>query len=91
MTARQVIFSGKVQGVGFRYHTKELALGFEVVGWVKNLRDGTVELQVMGQEAEVDEFLSEIIEESELAPLIRNHLVTEIELLEGCKEFRIAN
>ncbi len=91
MTARQVIFSGKVQGVGFRYHTKELALGFEVVGWVKNLRDGTVELQVMGQEAEVDEFLSEIIEESELAPLIRNHLVTEIELLKGCKEFRIAN
>lgn len=91
MTAKHVIFSGKVQGVGFRYHTKELALGFDVVGWVKNLRDGTVELQVMGEEGEVDEFLAEIIEESELAPLIREHWIREIEPLNGCQGFRIAS
>ena len=91
MTTKQVIFSGKVQGVGFRYHTKELALGFDVVGWGKNLRDGTVELQVMGEEQEVDDFLAEIIEESELAPLIREHWIREIAPLTDCQGFRITS
>jgi acylphosphatase len=89
MIAKQVIFSGRVQGVGFRYHTKEIALGFDVVGWVRNLRDGTVELQVMGEQGEVGEFLAEITEESELASLIKEHRVFDIPPLDNCKGFRI--
>ena len=70
MIAKRVIFSGRVQGVGFRYTTKDLARGFEVCGWVKNLPEGTVELQVMGEEDEVESFIKEIAEESNVAHLI---------------------
>jgi acylphosphatase len=90
MTSKQVIFRGRVQGVGFRYHTKQTALGFDVVGWVKNNRDGSVELQVMGEEEEVSDFIKEIVCESELAPLIKDHEVRDIAPLEGCQGFRIA-
>ena len=49
MIAKKVIFTGRVQGVGFRYTTKQIALGFDVSGTVKNLSDGTVELRLMGE------------------------------------------
>src|SRR5215813_12067767 len=39
-------FTGRVQGVGFRYQTLQLAKGFEVSGWVMNLPDGRVQLEV---------------------------------------------
>lgn len=58
--AKQYLFSGRVQGVGFRYSTKRLAMGFDVIGWVRNLDDGRVELQVMGDEDEVAAFVEEI-------------------------------
>ena len=89
MTSKQVIFRGRVQGVGFRYHTKQIALGFEVVGWVRNRNDGTVELQVMGEEEEVSGFIEEIAGESELAPLIKDYEICGIEPLENCRGFRI--
>ncbi len=60
MTARQYLFAGRVQGVGFRYSTKNLAKGFDVLGWVKNLPDGRVELQIQGDEEELDEFIQEL-------------------------------
>ena len=91
MTAKKIIFSGRVQGVGFRYATKQIALGFDVVGWVKNLKDRTVELQLMGEAEEVDEFLKELVEESELAGLIKEHRVWDIDPLEDCRGFRIAD
>ena len=52
MTARQYLFAGRVQGVGFRYSTKNLAKGFDVLGWVKNLPDGRVELQIQEEQEE---------------------------------------
>ena len=42
MTARRIIYSGRVQGVGFRWTAKELARGYDVLGTVRNLPDGTV-------------------------------------------------
>lgn len=42
-------FSGQVQGVGFRYTVRELADGYEVAGFVKNLGDGRVELVMEGE------------------------------------------
>lgn len=60
MVAKHVFYEGKVQGVGFRYTTRRIATGFEVAGWVRNLRDGRVEMQVAGEGGEVDEFLQEI-------------------------------
>ena len=38
MIAKRTFYSGRVQGVGFRYSTKQIAMGFEVTGTVRNLR-----------------------------------------------------
>jgi acylphosphatase len=89
MIAKRVIFEGRVQGVGFRYTVKDLARGFDVCGWVKNLADGSVELQVMGEAAEVEAFIREITKESPVARNIRNHYSDQIPLLENCRGFRI--
>ncbi len=89
MIAKRVIFEGRVQGVGFRYTVKDLARGFDVCGWVKNLPDGSVELQVMGEPTEVADFIREINEESPVARNIKQHRVETIPLLGGCKGFRI--
>lgn len=91
MIARRAIYAGRVQGVGFRYSTKAIATGFDVVGWVKNLASGKVELQVKGEAAEVDDFLVEIREISPLAHHIQEFDETEIPLadLDGVTGFTI--
>ena len=60
MSAKQVFYEGRVQGVGFRYTTKQLAMGFEVTGWVRNLADGRVEMLVAGEDEELEAFLEEM-------------------------------
>lgn len=89
MTAKRVVFEGRVQGVGFRYTVKDLARGFEVRGWVKNLPDGSVEMQVAGEADELAAFIREIAEESAVAGNIRNHIVETIPPLTGVTGFRI--
>lgn len=91
MIAKRAIFEGRVQGVGFRYATKQLAMGFDVCGWVKNLPEGTVEMQLMGEEDEVDEFIQEIVEESAMAHHIQNVQIENISLLENVKGFTISS
>jgi len=55
-----VFYSGRVQGVGFRITAEETALRCSVCGWVKNLRDGRVELVAEGTEPMLEQFLEEI-------------------------------
>ena len=57
---REIIYTGNVQGVGFRYRTVRIARQFPVTGYVRNLADGTVELMAEGSSAVVDEFLTEV-------------------------------
>jgi acylphosphatase len=70
MTGVQVFYEGRVQGVGFRYCVRQLACGFEVTGWVRNLPDGRVEIQACGEAGELEEFLAAILE-SELKAHIK--------------------
>lgn len=70
MIARQVFYEGNVQGVGFRYSLKQIAKGFDVTGWVRNLADGRVELQAGGEPDEIEAFLK-AIRQSELRAHIR--------------------
>lgn len=60
MIAVKVLFSGNVQGVGFRARTAKVAARHAVTGYVKNLDDGRVELVAEGAEAEVRAFLSAV-------------------------------
>jgi len=90
-STKRVIFSGRVQGVGFRYTTKQLALGFDLVGSIRNQKDGTVELKVMGEENEVNDFITEIVDESELAGLIKEHRIWDIDPLTDCRGFTITS
>ena len=55
-----VHYSGRVQGVGFRYIVKSLVPGYEVLGTVKNLPDGRVEMVAEGQQVELEDFLQAI-------------------------------
>ncbi|MBT4866931.1 MAG: acylphosphatase [Planctomycetaceae bacterium] len=57
---RKIIYTGNVQGVGFRFTTRRIARRFPVTGTVRNLADGTVELVVEGSPAVVDEFLADV-------------------------------
>ena len=47
-TRIRVVYSGRVQGVGFRWQVSQVAENFAVTGFVRNLEDGTVELLVEG-------------------------------------------
>jgi len=87
-TARHVFYEGRVQGVGFRYTVKTLAHGFDVLGWVRNLPDGRVELQVGGDVDEVEGFLA-AIRESVLAGHIQKEDVSVIAPLTGMRGFTI--
>lgn len=57
---RVTYFSGRVQGVGFRYAAQASAAGFEVTGFVRNLTYGRVELVAEGLADELDRFLGAV-------------------------------
>ena len=52
-----VFYSGRVQGVGFRFTVETTAVAFHLQGWVRNLDDGRVETVVEGDEPKLHEFL----------------------------------
>ena len=88
MKATRVLYEGYVQGVGFRWTTKHIARGYEVCGWVRNLHDGRVELQVSGEDDEVAAFMR-AIRESTLGGHIAAERTAEIEIPSPFKGFRI--
>ena len=57
---QRVLFTGRVQGVGFRYNALHCAKGVAVTGFVCNLPDGKVELVAEGREQEVEALLADI-------------------------------
>jgi acylphosphatase len=67
---RRVHFSGRVQGVGFRFTCHSLARGYQVAGHVRNLADGRVELVAEGEPLELERFLAAI--QLEMSSYIRN-------------------
>lgn len=52
---KHIFFYGRVQGVGFRYYAVQKANQLGLTGWVKNLYDGSVEMEVEGQEELIDQ------------------------------------
>lgn len=54
---RRILFYGRVQGVGFRYRARYVAESLRLTGWVRNEEDGTVTMEVQGDEASIDRML----------------------------------
>ena len=57
---REVLYSGRVQGVGFRYTAQNIAHGYNITGYVCNLPDGRVQLVAEGTTGQLDRFLSQV-------------------------------
>ncbi len=84
----RILYSGQVQGIGFRYTAKSVASGFEVVGTVRNLSDGRVELIAEGTQSELEAFRQAIRDEG-LEHFIEREDVSWGEALGGFRGFDI--
>ncbi|MEL0096512.1 MAG: acylphosphatase [Planctomycetaceae bacterium] len=62
MIRRDVIYTGRVQGVGFRWTTNRIAKNYDVRGFVENREDGSVYMVAEGAEKDVEEFMIAIAE-----------------------------
>ncbi|MBU1913485.1 MAG: acylphosphatase [Candidatus Omnitrophica bacterium] len=60
MKRAHVFYSGRVQGIGFRYTAQNIAENLGIYGWVKNLEDGRVEIVAESEEKNLKEFLDKI-------------------------------
>ena len=88
MTSLQVFYEGHVQGVGFRFTVRHAAKGFDITGWVRNLPDGRVEVQIMGEEHEVRAFLDRVAQ-GELHALIHKQTENRLDKPVAARGFEI--
>jgi acylphosphatase len=86
-TAKRVIFSGEVQGVGFRYTSQRIAGRYNVTGYVRNLPDGTVEMFLQGPNTDVDGCLQDI--QDAFAGYVRDTRIEEAPYDPRQRSFRI--
>jgi len=57
VVAYHIIVTGRVQGVGFRYSTRQTAVRLAVHGWVRNRSDGSVEVVCEGEKSRVQRLI----------------------------------
>ena len=84
----QILYSGRVQGVGFRYQAQRAAAGYEVTGTVRNLPDGRVELVAEGDVEELKAF-RQALRDCGLSPLIDHEEDHWTEARGGIRGFEI--
>ena len=63
MVRRHIFFYGRVQGVGFRWHAVSNARLLGLTGWVRNLSDGSVDMEVQGTQTRIGELLGYLYEQ----------------------------
>ncbi len=62
MLAKRIIFTGRVQGVGFRFTAHRAASRRQLTGFVRNVPDGTVEMLAQGRSEDIDDCIQDIKE-----------------------------
>ena len=60
MTRNEIYFSGNVQGVGFRFTSKQVSRNYDVTGTVENLADGRVKMVCEGDLAQIQAFIADV-------------------------------
>jgi acylphosphatase len=83
-----VLVKGRVQGVGFRYFTRDRARIHDLTGWVRNLPDSSVEFEAQGRAENVDSFAKEIKEGPALSN-VSEMVINELPVEENEKGFEI--
>lgn len=86
MVRKHILFSGRVQGVGFRFTACSLARPLGLNGWVKNCYDGDVEMEVQGEEEAIDRMIEGLDRGRYI--IIRRMEVEELPLDPMEREFR---
>ena len=87
-TAKHIFYSGRVQGVGFRFTAHRIASRYDLTGFVRNMTDGRVEMLVQGSEQDVDDCLEDIADT--FGDSIRNSQVENEELSTDYDGFNIS-
>ena len=87
MVAKHIIFSGTVQGVGFRFTAHRIANRYQLTGFVRNLPDGNVEMLAQGQPEDIDNCIQDIKES--LGGYVRETQIEEIPPDPRYMEFKI--
>ena len=87
MKRYQIQFKGQVQGVGFRYVARKLAIDFSCTGWVKNQSDGSVLMEIQGEENNINNVLKHLNEVSHI--IIEDSRKYTIEVKENEQYFQI--
>ena len=85
--AKRIIFTGRVQGIGFRVTALDTANRLNLVGTVRNLPNGTVEMMAQGPVQNIDDCIRNI--EQSLESYIKQTKIEEIPLNPQYKDFRI--
>jgi acylphosphatase len=86
-SAKHVIFTGQVQGVGFRFTAFNMANRHQLTGFVRNLPDGTVEMLIQGTSGAIDDCIRDIKEY--FSGYIRETKIKEIPSNPQYKDFKI--
>ncbi|MFZ2149534.1 MAG: acylphosphatase [Sedimentisphaerales bacterium] len=88
MIAKHIIFTGRVQGVGFRFTARRAADRCQLTGFVRNAPNGTVEMLAQGRPEDIDDCIQDI--EEYFAGYIRETKIEEIPPEPKYAEFKIA-
>jgi acylphosphatase len=86
---RQIVVSGRVQGVGFRYFAQKNARLHGVNGYVKNLYDGRVEVVAEGESEQVEQFI-EVLKQGPVFGRVENVEVTSLPYENRYETFNVA-
>lgn len=87
MVAKHIIFSGRVQGVGFRFTAHRMAGRHQLTGYVRNQRDGTVEMLAQGSAEDIDDCIRDI--QNYLAGYVGDVEIVEVPANPTYRDFKI--
>lgn len=89
MPGCEIILSGRVQGVGFRWFVRDCAKRHDITGYVRNMPDGTVLIIATGEFHNLDSFIPEIRQGNRLA-VVKSMTVSELTNFTEYEDFVIA-